>query len=100
MLSTHENEYDLEGVIGSDHTPFHLEVVFRSTVLDTREHNINLRAKEEHMLLNFLCNLFSDSLLSTHENAYDLESERGTDANTFPLEFAFLSTVLDTRERI
>jgi hypothetical protein len=46
---------------------------------------MTLKAKEEHMLLHFLWNLFSDALSSTHENEYDLESERGPDATPFSL---------------
>ena len=59
-----------------------------------------LRAEEDQVLLNFLWNLCSDALSSTHENEYDLESARGQDATPFPLEFVYQCTVLDARERI
>ena len=40
---------------------------------------MTLRAKQDQVLLHFLCNLCFGALFSTDENDYDLESETGPD---------------------
>ena len=67
-------------------------------LLSTHENEYDLESERAPMLLHFLWNLFSDTLSSTHENKYDLDTGRGPDATQFPMEIVFRCTVIDARE--